>query len=93
MVEILNAIYKSVDIKKILARTEDRDRVILSKGHGTLALYCVLHEKKILNKKILFSYGKNNSLLMGHASHHVPGIIFSTGSSFFAFTTCVAPNL
>ena len=74
IVEILTYLYFRV-IKK-----NRQDRFILSKGHGTLALYCVLHEKKILNKKILFSYGKNNSLLMGHASHHVPGIIFSTGS-------------
>ena len=36
--------------------------------------------KKILNKKTLFSYGQNGTLLMSHASHHVPGVKFSTGS-------------
>ncbi len=74
IVEILTYLYFRI-LKK-----DKQDRFILSKGHGTLALYCVLHEKKILSKKNLFAYGKNNSLLMSHASHHVPGIIFSTGS-------------
>ena len=33
-----------------------------------------------LSKKILFSYGANQTLLMQHASHKVPGVLFSTGS-------------
>ena len=32
------------------------------------------------NKNNLNEYGKNNSLLMAHASHKVPGVEFSTGS-------------
>ena len=74
IVDILTVLYLNIIKKK------NNDRFILSKGHATLALYCVLHHKNIINKKTLFSYGKENSVLMGHASHHVPGIIFSTGS-------------
>ena len=74
IVDILTVLYLNIIKKK------NNDRFILSKGHATLALYCVLHHKNIINKKTLFSYGKENSLLMGHTSHHVPGIIFSTGS-------------
>ena len=40
----------------------------------------MLYEKKILSKKTLFGYGENNSLLMSHASHYVPGVKLSTGS-------------
>ena len=37
-------------------------------------------EKKIISKKLISSYGKNNSILMQHASHYVKGVNFSTGS-------------
>ena len=52
----------------------------MSKGHACLALYCLLYEKKIISKKLISSYGKNNSILMQHASHYVKGVNFSTGS-------------
>ena len=45
IVEILTYLYFRV-IKK-----NRQDRFILSKGHGTLALYCVLHEKKNFKQK------------------------------------------
>ena len=58
----------------------DRDYFILSKGHACLALYCLLYEVGIIKKKTLMTYGKDNSLLMQHASHHIKGVNFSTGS-------------
>ena len=45
-----------------------------------MALYSTLCEKKILSRKILDTYGKNNSNLMSHVSHKVKGVEFSTGS-------------
>ena len=74
IVEILTVLYNNVLRKKF------KDSFFLSKGHACLALYCILYEKKIINKEILSSYGKDNSLLMSHVSHKVPGINFSTGS-------------
>lgn len=53
---------------------------ILSKGHACLAYYCVLEKFGFISSKILKSYGKNNSILMSHVSHKVPGVEFSTGS-------------
>ena len=53
---------------------------ILSKGHACLALYCVLKEMRFITEKTLNSFGKNDSILMSHASHKVPGIELSTGS-------------
>ena len=44
------------------------------------AVYVSLFLKKIINKDNLYKYGKNNSLLMTHISHKVPGVEFSTGS-------------
>lgn len=57
-----------------------KNSFILSKGHACLALYCVLKECGFISEKMLNSFGKNDSLLMAHASHKVPGVNFSTGS-------------
>jgi transketolase len=62
------------------AEWPDRDRFILSKGHGCAALYAVLAECGYIPRSMLETYYQNGSLLMGHATHHVPGIEISTGS-------------
>ena len=79
-VEILTAVYNSVDIEKIRKRTDDRDRVIVSKGHAAAALYAVLCERGLLDKSLLDTYCKNDSLLSGHVSHFVPCVEHSTGA-------------
>ena len=85
IVEILVTLYHHI-LKK-------NDRFILSKGHSALALYCVLYEKRFISLKNLFSYGKNNSLLMNHASHKVNGVEFSTGSLGHGLTVAVGKAL
>ena len=57
-----------------------KNSFILSKGHACLALYCVLKEMGFISEKILNSFGKNDSILMAHASHKVKGVNLSTGS-------------
>ena len=79
IVEILTVLFNNI-LKTSSNKKKFFDTFILSKGHACLALYCMLYEKKILSKKTLFGYGENNNLLMSHASHHVPGVKFSTGS-------------
>jgi len=79
-VEILNAIYKSMDIDKIKNQSEDRDRLVLDKGHGAAGLYAVLYEHGILSKKEIDSFFSDNSVLAGLASHSVNGVEHSTGS-------------
>lgn len=71
IVDILVVLYQSVLKKNIF---------ILSKGHACLAYYCVLQKFNYIKKKILNSYGKNNTILLSHVSHKVPGVEFSTGS-------------
>ena len=58
----------------------ERDRFILSKGHGGGAVYAVLAEKGFFPKEWLNTYYKDDGKLSGHISHHVPGVEFSTGS-------------
>lgn len=57
-----------------------RDRLILSKGHGAAALYAVLAERGFFPTAWLDTYCDDDSLLAGHAAHAVPGVDFSTGS-------------
>lgn len=59
----------------------NRDRFILSKGHGSLALYAVLAEKGFFDKKELNTFGQFNSILGGHPDcNKIPRVEASTGS-------------
>ncbi len=59
----------------------DRDRFILSKGHGCAALYAVLAECGFFPIEWLDTYYQNGGHLAGHATHKgVPGVEVSTGS-------------
>lgn len=73
IVDILTTLY-------IKLLKNKKNYFILSKGHACLALYCVLKEMRFITEKTLNSFGKNDSILMSHASHKVPGIELSTGS-------------
>jgi transketolase len=60
---------------------EDRDRFILSKGHGCAALYAVLAECGFFPLEWLDTYYLDGTRLAGHATHKgVPGVEVSTGS-------------
>ena len=59
----------------------DRDRFILSKGHGCTALYSVLAEAGYFPIDMLATFCQNGSPLVGHATHKdMPGVEVSTGS-------------
>lgn len=79
-VEILSAVFRSVDLEKIRREDNARDRIILSKGHGAAALYAVMHHYGLLTDAQIRSYFQNGSLLAGHASHFTPYVEHSTGA-------------
>ena len=59
----------------------DRDRFVMSKGHGAPALYAVLMEAGYIPKSELLTLRKVNSNLQGHpASKYIKGVDVSTGS-------------
>ncbi|MDD5218625.1 MAG: transketolase, partial [Candidatus Omnitrophica bacterium] len=59
----------------------DRDRLILSKGHGAPALYAALAEAGYFDPKTLTTLRKLGSPLQGHPDmRKLPGIEASTGS-------------
>lgn len=58
----------------------ERDRLVLSKGHGAAALYAVLAETGFFPAAMLDGFCQEGSLLAGHATRGVPGVEVSTGS-------------
>ncbi len=58
----------------------NRDRFILSKGHGCLALYAILADKKFFDVALLNSFCNFDSILGGHPEITIPGVEASTGS-------------
>ena len=60
---------------------DDRDRIILSKGHAGAAVYAALAERGFFDVAELLTHYADGSRLSGHVSHKgVPGVEFSTGS-------------
>ncbi|MFT3951368.1 MAG: transketolase [Oscillospiraceae bacterium] len=59
---------------------EDRDRVVLSKGHCAPGLYAALAERGFFSKDELKSLRHIGALLQGHPCIHIPGVDMSSGS-------------
>lgn len=80
--EILTALYfKEMDIDPKNPHWEDRDRFVLSKGHGAPVLYAVLAERGYFPREELNSLRKINSMLQGHPDMKgTPGVDMTTGS-------------
>ena len=82
LIEILRVLYdRYLKFNPKNPRQINRDRLILSKGHGCLALYAILADKKFFPKKILKTASRFNSILGGHPEYgKVPGVEASTGA-------------
>ncbi len=82
LVEILRVLYDDIlRFDPAQPRWEDRDRFILSKGHGCLALYAVLADKGFFPLKELDQFCDFESILGGHPERgKVPGVEASTGA-------------
>ena len=82
LIEIIRVINDSF----LQFRSEDpnwseRDRFILSKGHGCLALYAVMANKGFFNKGELSYFCMPESILGGHPERNkIPGVEASTGA-------------
>lgn len=77
---ILDYIYKNIDKNKILQFASDRDYIIHSKGHASLALFVTLFNHDIINKEDLLSYLDDTTLYGGHVTFIEGKVEFSTGS-------------
>jgi transketolase len=82
LVEIVRVLYDDVlRYRPAEPRWPDRDRLILSKGHGCLALYALLADKGFMPVETLDTFCRRDSILGGHPeAGKVPGVEASTGS-------------
>ena len=81
LIEIIRVLYDdflNFDPKKPL--WEERDRFILSKGHGCLAQYAVLADKGFFDLDELDKFCHNDGILGGHPEREIPGVEVSTGA-------------
>ena len=91
IVEVLTAIYfdtATVDPKN--PKMENRDRVVLSKGHGGPALYATLAKKGYFIKDLLDTLNQSNTSLPSHCDmNRTVGIDMTTGSLGQGFSCAV----
>ena len=81
IVEILRVLYDSwLAIRPNEPQWPERDRLILSKGHGCLALYSILADKGFIEHAELSTFCQEGSRLGGHPETKVPGVEASTGA-------------
>ena len=77
LVEILAVLYHFISAEN----GDDRDRVILSKGHGAMALYTVLERHGIMTPETVNTFETRGTHLFAHASRDIGrGVEFSGGS-------------
>ncbi len=77
--EILTSLYSVAKIPSM--QDDSRDRIILSKGHGVLALYTALRKKGYITEEELDTFETDGTLFHGHPHRNLEkGIEFSGGS-------------
>lgn len=80
MAEILAVLYSGF-VKYDVNDLVHRDRVILSKGHAALGLYCALYEAGLITKEDLDSFEQDGSDIVAHSKRNLhKGQEFSGGS-------------
>ncbi len=82
VIEITAVLYLEVmNIGRELFKEEQRDRFILSKGHGVPAVYAALKQMGVISEYDLHTFKGNDTVLYGHPSMNESlGIEFSSGS-------------
>jgi len=82
VIDILTVLYfKVMNVSSERVNDPDRDRFLLSKGHCTDALYCVLGEKGYFDKQeAILSFCRFGTKFIGHPNTDIPGIEINSGS-------------
>lgn len=80
--DIVAVLYNDIlNINPQNPKDDNRDRLILSKGHAGVSIYVALAKKGFFDQKLLDTYYCDGSILSGHVSHkEVKGVEISTGS-------------
>lgn len=89
--EIMAVLYfEKMNIRPDDPKWENRDRLVMSKGHGTVALYPTLAVRGFFPTERLKTFRSIDGELSGHVEmKHVPGVDMSTGSLGQGFSAAV----
>lgn len=81
-VEILDTVVAASTLRPATAAAQDRDRIVISKGHAAMALYATLHVWGLIEREHIDRYLEDGTMLWGHVTRTpvAPAIDFSTGS-------------
>ncbi|MBL8018090.1 MAG: transketolase [Leptospirales bacterium] len=81
IIEILAVLYRShLNLGDRTVDAQDRDFLVLSKGHGVMAQYACMRELGWLKDKDISNYFGDGTLLKGLSDGHVPGLEVTSGS-------------
>jgi transketolase len=81
IVEILAVLYRShLCLGDHTPRANDRDYLVLSKGHGVMAQYACMREMGWLTDTDCANYFRDGTALKGLSDAHVPGLEVNSGS-------------
>ncbi len=81
IVEIVSCLCKSfLNANEIINKNANSSWMLLSKGHGVMALYAAFHKMGLLKDRDLDNYFSDGSLLHGLCEANVPGFEVSSGS-------------
>ena len=80
--EIMTVLYHDVmNYNKDMTNDPDRDRLILSKGHGAIALYAALKSIGLFSEEDLMTYKQDGSVITAHPTFlPAKGMEFASGS-------------
>jgi len=80
--DILVALYygKILKVNSTNPKWNDRDRLVIGKGHACLAIYNILVNLGFFPESKLKEYGTNGSFLGGQLNVDTPGVEYNTGS-------------
>ena len=94
-VEILTALYLGgvMNIRPQQPNWAARDRFVLSKGHGSPALYSVLARRGFFPHNDLYSFRQFNSKLTAYPDMKTPGVDMESGSLGNGLSTAVGMAL
>lgn len=92
---VLSALYNHIlHYDPANPKSEDRDRFIMSKGHGPLALYAIMAHKGFFPAAELTKFLQWDGILGGHPDRNrVPGVEASTGSLGHGFPMAIGVAL
>ena len=80
MMEMVVALYHSEFVRFDKKNKKFIDKVLISKGHATAALYPILRDFDVIKKKDWDNWGKKKSLLKVFGNISIPGIDITSGS-------------